>query len=104
MATSCGDLAAQGVIALDIGLRLALQGQRLRGIQRRLTDGLTVDQSVQDIQHMRLGRHTLGQRKFHSGQHSLLIVVQDKRKDIDHLAVAAGLAQHVLLQLPEGGR
>jgi hypothetical protein len=46
MAASRGDLAAQSVIAFDIGLGLAPQHQRLRGIQRRTTDHLAVDQAV----------------------------------------------------------
>jgi hypothetical protein len=31
-------------------------------------------------------------------------VVQHQGEDIDHLAIAAGLAQHVILQLSEGRR
>lgn len=96
------DLAAQSVIAFDIGLGFAPQGQRLRGIQRWTTDDLAVDQAVQEVQYMGLGRHAPDQRQFHGGQHGLFIVVQNERKDVDHLAVTAGLAQHVLLQLPEG--
>ena len=77
------DLAAQSVIAFDIGLGLAPQGQRLRGIQRWTTDDLAVDEAVQEVQHMGLGRHALGQRQFHGGQHGLLIVVQHEGEDID---------------------
>jgi hypothetical protein len=42
---------------------------------------------------------------FHSDQHSLFIVMEDQRQDIDHLAINnARLAQHeVILQLLEAG-
>ena len=39
---------------------------------------------------------------LHSRQHSLLVMLQDKGQDLDHLAVAAGLPEQVLLQLLEG--
>ena len=103
MATTC-NLGTQAVIAFDIGLGLAMQGQCLRRVQWWPANHLAVDQAVQQVQHMGFGRHALGQRQFHGGQHSLLIVVQDKGEDIDHLPVPAGLAQHVILQLPERRR
>ena len=53
MATSCG-LAAQAVPALDIGLGLAVQDQRLRGIQWRPTNYLAIDQPVQQVQDKRV--------------------------------------------------
>ena len=99
MAASHSDPATQGVIALDIGLGFTPQDQRLRGIQRRTTDHFAVDQAVQEVQHMGLGRDALGQRQFHGGQHGLFIVVQNERKDVDHLAVASRLCEQVLLQL-----
>jgi hypothetical protein len=40
------DLAAQGVIAIDIGLGFTPQDQRLRGVQRWTIDDLAVDQAV----------------------------------------------------------
>jgi len=49
-----------------------------------------------------LGRHALGERQFHRGENCLFIVVQDEGENIHHLAITAGLAQHVILQLPEG--
>ena len=97
-------LGAQSIIALDIGLGFAAQDQCLRRIEIRSTGRLAVDQAAQQVQHMGLGRHTLCQGEFHGGQHGLLIMVQDKRKDIDHLAITTGFAQHVILQLFERRR
>ena len=91
------DLGTQAIIAFDIGLGFMMQGQRLRGIQRRPIDCLAIDQSVRQVQHMGLGGHARCQSHFHCGQNSLLIMVQDERQDIDHLSVATGAAQHLLL-------
>ena len=85
-------------------LWFAVQDQGLRRIKRRSTNHFAIDQPVQQVQHMGLGWHTLGQGQFHGGKHGLFIVVQHEGEDIDHFAVTAGLAQHVILQLPEGGR
>lgn len=104
MAASRCDLAAQSIITFDIGLGFTPQGQRLRGIQRWTTDNLAIDQPVQEVQHVGLGRHALGQCQFHGGKHSLLIVLQDECEDINRLVVAAGLAEHMILQLLERKR
>ncbi len=53
---------------------------------------------------MGFGRDTLGQGQFHGAQHCLFIMMQNQRQDIDHLTIATGAAQHLLLQLPEGQR
>ena len=53
---------------------------------------------------MGLGRHALGQGQFHRRQHGLFVVPENQGKDVDHLAITVGLAQHLLLQLPEGRR
>ena len=95
------DLHPQAVIAFDIGFGFVAQDQRLRGIKGRPANDLAIDQPVQQVQHMCLGRHARSQGHFHRGQHSLFIVVQDQRQDIDHLSVTPGLAQYVILQLPE---
>jgi hypothetical protein len=65
---------------------------------------LAVDQPVQEVQDMRLGGHAGFQRQFYGTQNGVFIMVQDQRQYIDHLAVAAGLAQHVVLQAAEGVR
>ena len=91
------DLGAQAIIAFDIGLGFMVQDQRLRGIKRRPANHLAIYQPVQQVQHMGLGGHARCQSHFHCGQNSLLIMVQDERQDIDHLSVATGAAQHLLL-------
>ena len=96
------DLGPQAVVAFDIGLGFTAQDQRLRCIQRRPANHLGIDQTVQKVQHMGLGGHARCQGRFHCGQHSLFIVVQDQRQHIDHLSVATRLAQHMILQLSEG--
>ena len=101
MAASCY-LGAQAVIALDIGHGLAMQDQRLWRIQWRPADHLAVDQAVQQVQDMGLGRHTLSQRQLHSGEHGLFIVLQYEGENIHHLPITTGFAQHVILQLSEG--
>ena len=95
-----GDPGAQAVIAFDIGLRPAVQGQRLRCAQLRAVHHLAVNQPVQAISHMGLGGHALGQCRFHG----LFIVVLHKGKDIHHFPVTAGFAKHVTLQLSERRR
>ena len=95
--TATFGLAAQTVVALDIGRWLAPQGQRLRGIQGRPANDLAVDQPVQEVQHMGLGRHALGQGQLHRRQHGLLVMLQNQGEDIDHLTIAARLAYHLAL-------
>jgi hypothetical protein len=102
--TASGNLGAQTVITFDIGLWFAVQGQCLWRIQWRSAHDLAVDQPVQQVQNMGLGRHALGQGKLNGGEHSLFIVVQHQGKDIDHFPVTAGFAQHVILQLSERRR
>ena len=99
-----GDVSPQAVVAFDIGLWLAAQGQGLRGIEGRPANDLSIDQPVQEVQHMGLGCHALGQGQFHCGQHGLFVVLENQGVDVDHLPITAGLAQHLLLQLPEGRR
>lgn len=70
----------------------------------RTVSGLAVDQAVQKIQHMRLGRHARIQGKFHSLDDDLLVVMKNESKNIDHLPITAGAAKHLVLQLPKGQR
>ena len=65
-------------------------------------DRLAVDQPVQQVQDMGLGRHAGLQRQFDGGEHGLLVVLQDQGQDLDHLAVAARRLEQMLLQRPEG--
>ena len=45
-------LGAQAVVAFDIGLGFAAQGQGLRGIEGRPANDLAIDQPVQQVQHI----------------------------------------------------
>ncbi|MCY1248164.1 hypothetical protein D9M72_615620 [compost metagenome] len=53
---------------------------------------------------MRLGRHALVQRQFHSSDDDLFVVMKHKSEDVGHLAVTARAAKHLVLQLPKGHR
>ena len=88
---------SQAIIAFDIGLGFAAQDQSLGRVDVRPASGLAVNQPVQDVQHVRLGRHALGQSLLHGLQHGLFIVMQDKRQDLDHLPISTRAAQHLLL-------
>ena len=98
-----GNLSAQTVIAFDIGLGFTVQGQCLWRVQWRAVYHLTVDQAVQQVQDMRLGRHTLGQRQFHYGENGLFVVVQHEGQDIDHFPITARCPATVCLQTVRGG-
>src|ERR1700678_1184825 len=96
--------AAQSVVALDIGLRLGGERQSLGRLYRRRIRRLPVDQSVQQVQDMRLGRRAGLQRQFDGGKHGLFVMLEDQGQNLDHLAVPARRLEHALLQSPEGGR
>ena len=72
---------AQGVVALDVGLRLGDQRQSLRRPYHRRIHRLPVDQSVQHIQDMRLGRRASLQRQFDGGEHGLFVMLEDQGQD-----------------------
>lgn len=46
----------------------------------------------------------LGQSQLHRSQHGLFVGLKNQSDDVDHLGLTAGLAQHLLLQLPKGRR
>src|ERR1700734_2196945 len=94
---------AQGVVAIDVGLRLG-QRQSLRRLYHRRVRWLPVDQAVQKVQDMGLRRRASLQRQLDGSEHGLLVMLQNERQDLDHLAVAAWRLEHALLQSPEGGR
>ncbi len=94
--------AAQAVIARDIRLGLLEQRQtrwrRDLGRARRAF----VDQPVQQIEHMGLGRHPGLKRQFHRTKHRFFVVLQHQGEDLHHLPVAARVFQQMLLEAPEG--
>src|SRR5471032_1159688 len=93
---------AQGVVALDVCLRFDGQRQRLRRSYRRRVRWLSVNQAMQQIQDVRLGRGASLQRQFHSGEHGLFVMLENESQDLDHLPVSAWRLEHALLQSPEG--
>jgi hypothetical protein len=95
---------AQGIVALDVGLRLGGQRQSLGRLYRRRVRWLPVDQAVQQVQDMGLRRGAGLQRQFDGGEHGLFVMLEDQGQNLDHLAVAARRLEHALLQSPEGGR
>ena len=88
---------AQGVVALDVSLRFVRQSQSLRRLYRRRVHRLSVDQAVQQVQDMGLGRRAGLQRQFDGGEHGLFVMLEDQGEDLDHLAVAARRLEHALL-------
>jgi hypothetical protein len=89
---------SQSVVAFDIGLRLVCKRQSLRSVDGRGREGFAVDEAMEQIQHMGLGRNTALQRHLHGAQHGLLVVLKDKCQNVDHLAIAASLLEQMLLQ------
>ena len=94
----------QGVIALDVGLRLGGQGQSLRRLCWRRVHGLAVDPAMKQVQDMGLRRGAGLQRQFDRGEHGLFVMLENQGEDLGHPAVAAWRLEHALLQSPEGGR
>src|ERR1700734_4486873 len=95
---------AQRVVALDVGLRFGGERQSIRRLHDWWVDWLAVDQSVQQVQDMGLGRRASLQRPFDGSAHGLLVMLEDESQNLDHLAVAARRLEHALLQGPEGRR
>jgi hypothetical protein len=49
-------------------------------------------------------RHAGIQGQFHSPEYDLFVVMKDKGKDIGHLTITPGAAEHLVLQLSKGQR
>jgi hypothetical protein len=58
----------------------------------------TIALAAPQVQDVRLGRRAGFQRQFDGGEHGLLVMLEDKGQDLDHLAVAARRLEHALLQ------
>lgn len=93
MATS-HDPNTQTIVALDVSLGFAQLGQRLWCVDIGTISGFAVDQPMQQVQHMRFGRHALIQRQFHSSDDNLFVVMEYQSEDPDHRpgGEASGLA------------
>lgn len=71
-------LVPQCVVARDVGLGLAPQDQGLRGIDPWRSSVLAVDQAVQDVEDVGLGRDAGVQCQFHGTQNGPFVMVQDQ--------------------------
>lgn len=104
---------AQGVVALNIGHRLAAQAQCLWRINI-WSRCLTINQPVQQVQDVGLGGNTIIQRHLNRTEHGLMrfslcprhscaaaFMLQHKRQDIDHLPVATQPLEQMALQPSE---
>ncbi len=90
------------IVAVDIGLRSCFQGQGFRRVDLWKIGLFAVEQSVEEVQDVCLGRHASFQRQLHGAQNSIFVVMQNQGQDIDHFPVTTLLAQHVILQVAEG--
>jgi len=88
---------AQRVVALDVSLGFVRQGQSLRRFYRRRVHRLSVNQAVQQVQDMGLGRCASLQCEFDGSEHGLLVMLEDESQNLDYLAVAARRLEHALL-------
>ncbi len=61
-----------------------------------------VNEAKQQVQHMCLRRGRRTSVPIDGREHSLFVVLENERQDIDHLAVAAWFLEQVLLQRFEG--
>jgi hypothetical protein len=91
---------AQAIVALDIGFWLADQVQGLGCVNIRGRP-LCVHQPVQKIDDMGLAGNASFQRQLNGREDGLLIMLQNQRQDIDHLAVATKTLEQMPLQAPK---
>ncbi|MBB2830666.1 UNVERIFIED_ORG: hypothetical protein GGD51_000767 [Rhizobium esperanzae] len=62
------DPDTQAIVAFDVGLGFAQQGQRLWRVDVRTVSRFAIDQPMRQVQHMRFGSHASIQRQFHSAE------------------------------------
>lgn len=89
----------QGIVAFDIGLGLIRERQGLLRCAdgwRRV--GFAVNETVQQVEDMRLGWNTGLQRRLDGREHGLFVVLKNESQDVDHFAITAGLLEQMLLQ------
>src|SRR5271168_3374058 len=95
---------AQSVIALDIRQWFGGQRQSLRSLYGGWGDRPLIDETVQQVEDMGLGRYAGLQGQVDGGEHGLLVMLENQSQDLDHLAIAARPLEQLLLQRLEGGR
>jgi hypothetical protein len=62
---------------------------------------LAIDQPVQNVEDVGLGRHPSFEGQLDGAEHSLFVMLQNQREDLDHLPVTTGPLEQMALQLPE---
>jgi hypothetical protein len=77
---------AQRIVSLDVGLRFGGERQGARRLRGWWVDRLAVDQAMQQVQNMRLGRDASLQRQFLRRRAGLFVVLANQSQDLDHLA------------------
>src|ERR1700722_13675995 len=95
---------AQRIVAFDVGLRLGGERQSTRRLHDWWVDWLAVDEPVQQVENVGLGRRAGLQSQFDGSEHGLFVMLEDESQNLDHLAVASRRLEHALLQSPEGKR
>ncbi len=88
----------QSIVARDIGLWFLTHRQRRRGVSHLADQLVSIHQPVKQVQHMGLCRHTRFQCHPDGAEHSLFVMLQNQRKDIDHSLPGRRLQSN----LPEG--
>lgn len=87
--TTSHDPDPQTVVALYIGLGFTQQGQRLWRVNVRTVSRLAVYQTMQQVQHMRLGRDALIQSQLHSPDDDLFVVMKHQSEDVGLSRISA---------------
>ena len=95
------NLATQRVVAGDVGFGFLTQGQSLGRIDQRHRSLLAIDQAMQKIEDMGLGRNARLERDLDGTQNRLLVMVQDQSQDLHHLPIATRSLEQQPLQPAE---
>lgn len=98
------DPDTHAIVTFDVCLGFSSQGQRLRRVDVGAVGRFAIDQTMQQVQHMRFGWHALIQSQLHSSDDNLFVVMKHQSEDIGHLTIATGTAKHLVLQLSKGQR
>ncbi len=78
---------SQAIIALYVCLGFTQLGQRLWRVDVRTVSRLPIDQTMQQVQHMRLGRDALIQSQLHSPDDNLFVVMKHQSEDVGRLPI-----------------
>lgn len=93
---------SQDVIPPCIGARFMFEHQGLWGIKPGNHGSFGIDQAMQRIENMGLGRHAIFKSQFNRAEDGLLIMLQHQGQDFSHFPVASRPPEQLILQGPEG--